>query len=137
MAESYMLSKKLNTSVISSGTMADSTRELTVGNLNETNNILKKHKLPLPKNPSTQFSKAIVSDDDYLIFVNNIAYQEAKDIVDFNNKYEIWDIADIDEVGANKPATNKSVEYFDIETLKLIKNKVNSLIVEQNLQEIT
>lgn len=130
-AEAYLKSFGLpGIETMSSGTVAERYRTQNEPTLATTNALLAKHGLGMyTKEQADQLTQERLHETNITICMNNIVYEEGKEIVTFPKKTRIWDIVDAGESGRLiGPRDNHS--KYDEAIHADITRKVDALVRE-------
>ncbi len=138
-AETYLKSLQLpGVTTLSSGAVADEYRAANIeqGFAENTRELLTKHGLTayIKTEDAEQLTQERLSPGQLVIFANDIAFNEAMEIIRLPEPESAikWNIVDIGEGSriANSPAERVA---FEEEIFAEITNKVDELVVEKNL----
>lgn len=134
MAEAYLKSLHLpGVTALSSGAIADLSRERNIDNLASTNELLRRHGLgEFTQATASQLTQARVSDDQVVVCMNAIADEAATGIVDLPADRRIWDVTDIGE-GDRLVSETVGRDVYEEDVYNEIVTKVDELVTELKL----
>ena len=130
-AEAYLKSKEIpEFEVSSSGTVAEQYRERNKATLHATSLLLAAHQIgKYSKQYADQLSEDRLQDNDLIIFMNGIVYEEAERSHIIPRNVRVWNIVDAGE-GQRKVNPGDNPYRYDEDIFNDIKLNVDALVQE-------
>jgi protein-tyrosine-phosphatase len=132
LSEAYFRSLNTGIETFSSGTRADKSRERNDPVVVKfTDGFLRRHGVdPSKLTPHpVQLTQELISDDDVIVLINDIALEKAKAIVKLPSNIRVWDISDVEEQEIKGEAVLEREAHTE-RIFKKIRDNIDELVTE-------